>query len=137
MIRTEDKDFWQAQADKRAADYPHVGRMVTIVDGRKHKGKTGKVLAHKRDAYSDAFRYGNDASHTLRDMAGREGFVVLVDTGLEKFWVKASYCLCEGRKHTPEQNYRRFCVSCQLVSNERGRNLTQEEESELWKEIHT
>lgn len=108
MIRAEDRDFWQNMANKKALDFPHVGRRITIVAGRKHKGKTGTVRVHKRDQYSTAFRYGNDASLHLRDMAGREGFVVLVDTNTERFWVKASYCLCEGRKQTPEQAYEKI-----------------------------
>lgn len=136
MIKSEDRDFWQSVANKKALDYPHVGRKITVVDGRKHKGKTGIVRQHRIDRYSTAFRYGNDASHYMRDMAGREGFVVLIDTGLETFWVKASYCLCEGRAYTPEQNYFRWCKLCEKKSKELNRSLTEDETTVLWKEAH-
>jgi hypothetical protein len=93
-ITAENRDFWQDLANNLHQQRPHVGREVKIEKGRKHKGKQGKVIQHKLDQYDNAYRYGNDASHHYRDMAGRSGWVCLVETSNERFWVKASYTVC-------------------------------------------
>ncbi|AND75613.1 hypothetical protein [Nostoc phage A1] len=91
-INSENREAWQVLATTLSNQNPGVGKNVKIVDGRKHKGKTGKVIKHQRDRYSDAFRYGDSATHHLREIKGRYGYVCLIkdDTG-STFWVKAEY----------------------------------------------
>lgn len=87
-----ERDFWQQLANTAAAERPSVGKLVLINRGRKHKGKVGTVTRHQRDAYSDAFRYGDSSSHFLKECRGRDGYIVLVKTEEnETFWVKADY----------------------------------------------
>lgn len=94
-ITSDNRDIWQKLADGLSAQRPYAGRRVTIVGGRKHKDKVGTVIRHQHDQYSDAYRYGNDAHHHLRDLRGRSGWVCLVrfDDG-STGWVKADYTHC-------------------------------------------
>lgn len=94
-ITSENRDAWQAIANDCSKQRPYVGRLVKIVEGRKHKGKQGKVVRHMLDKYFDAFRYGSEASHHLTQMMGRHGYVVLVEQECgNRFWVRADYTLC-------------------------------------------
>ena len=86
-----DKNSWQILANQISQDRPSEGKQVEVVEGRKHKGKIGKVLQHQVDKFQNAFRYGGEGNLRLREMAGRYGYVCLIDTGIEKFWVKAHY----------------------------------------------
>jgi len=88
-INSENADAWRDIAARISEQRPDVGRIVTVTRG-KHKGKRGKVTRHMLDKYSDAFRYASEAQATLREMAGRAGFVCLVrfDDGTDG-WVKA------------------------------------------------
>lgn len=94
-ITNENAAGWQRIADSLSEQRPYAGRRVSIVGGRKHKGKVGTVLTHMLDRYSDAYRYGSDASHQMRDMRGRSGWVCKVrfDDG-STGWVKADYTEC-------------------------------------------
>jgi hypothetical protein len=97
-INADTREVWQHIADELSKQRPYPGRMVTITGGRKHKGKRGKVLRHQQDRFFDAFRYGNEASAHMTEMAGRYGYVCLVENEAnptDKFWVKADYCQCE------------------------------------------
>jgi hypothetical protein len=93
-INTETRDAWQAIANDLSKQRPYPGREVRVEAGRKHRGKTGRVLRHQCDKFGSAFRYGGDANLHMREMAGRYGFVVLVATETEQFWVKAEYVRC-------------------------------------------
>lgn len=94
-INSENREAWQALANEVSKDRPYVGRRVTVTGGRKHKGKSGEVVRHERDRYVDAFRYGNEAQHHMTQMRGRYGYVVLIDTGTERFWTKADNVTCQ------------------------------------------
>jgi hypothetical protein len=92
-ITDDNKDFWQKLANDLAADRPFAGKTVEVVKGRKHKGKVGIVRRHQLDKFSTAYRYGNDASHHMKDMAGTYGWCCMIQdnaTG-ENFWVRADY----------------------------------------------
>lgn len=71
---------------------PTVGKRVTIVDGRKHKGKTGVVFWHGADKFTGR-TYGDAMQKCLRDAMGKYGFRcgIQSDSG-EKFFVPADYC---------------------------------------------
>lgn len=91
-INEDTREFWQQLADDLSAQRPYPGRRIEIVKGRKHKGKTGIVRRHMPDRYYDAFRYASEASAHMIQMAGREGYVVLVDPeNGPSFWVRADY----------------------------------------------
>lgn len=106
-ITAENRDFWQDLANRLDADRPSAGRRVTVMLGRKNKGRTGIVLRHERSKYGQAYRYGSDASDHMRDMAGRYGWRVLIKTGDgTTFWTEADYCLVQGRR--PVGEFQRF-----------------------------
>lgn len=88
VINDTTRDAWQSLANKLALDRPSVGKRVQVQRG-KRKGKQGIVTRHMLDKFSRAYRYGGDASHHFKDMAGRAGWCCLVDTGTETFWTKA------------------------------------------------
>lgn len=74
---------------------PRKGKIVSVNSG-KHKDKVGTVILHMRDKYVNAFRYGSDANHLLREAAGRYGYVVKISRVIdiaagtfEEFFVKA------------------------------------------------
>lgn len=95
-INADTRSAWQAMADEASKTRPHPGRRVRIIGGRKHKGKVGTVVRHQVSQYGNAYRYGNDASHHLRDMRGRYGWTCLVRTDLgEQFWVDADHTECD------------------------------------------
>jgi hypothetical protein len=97
-INEETRDFWQQLANDLSKQRPYPSRLVKVTGGRKHKGKEGVVVRHQYDKFSNAFRYGGDANLQMREMAGRAGFVCLVDAGSERFWVKADYVECVDDK---------------------------------------
>jgi hypothetical protein len=96
VINSETKSAWQGIADTVSRQRPSVGRRALVVGGRKLKGEPVTILRHQLDKYVDVFRYGNEASHHVRAMSGRRGFMCLVrtDAGVEK-WVKANYLACD------------------------------------------
>ena len=97
-INQDTQKAWQDIANELSKQRPYPGRKVRITEGRKHKGKCGKVLRHQLDKFVDAFRYGGEANHHMTEMAGRFGYVCLVENTqdpLDRFWIKADYCLCE------------------------------------------
>lgn len=90
-INADTVDAWKALAQDLGAQRPSIGRSVTIVNG-KHKGKTGKVIAHIVSKFHNPFRYASEAQCHLREMAGRSGYVCRVRTESgEEFWVNAEY----------------------------------------------
>lgn len=91
IINADNREAWQSLANSASKEKPFVGRKVRIDNGRKHKGKIGEVMRHQQDKFWNAFRYGSPAQHMLTQMRGREGFVILVKTQTEQFWVKAEY----------------------------------------------
>lgn len=95
VLNERTREAWQAIANDLSKQRPYAGRRVRIVGGRKHKGKEGTVTRHQLDHYEDAFRYGGEASQHMAQMAGRDGYVVMVrpDAG-KPFWVKARFVLC-------------------------------------------
>ena len=90
-INAETRDAWQSIADELSKQRPWPGRRVRVTGGRKHAGKEGTVLRHQVSKYNDVFRYASEAQAHMREMAGRSGFVVLVqpDNDSKPFWVDA------------------------------------------------
>jgi hypothetical protein len=84
------QEQWKSLVDQTSPQRPSVGKIVKVVEGRKHLGKQGKVFWHGIDKYSDAWRYGSDAQHHLHDLCGRYGYRVGVETETEKFFVPAN-----------------------------------------------
>jgi hypothetical protein len=88
-INSDNVEAWKQLAKDLSKDRPDVGKTVLVQSG-KHKDKIGVVKRHMVDRYTQAYRYASEAQAHYRDMAGRYGWVVLIDTGTEKpFWVKA------------------------------------------------
>lgn len=85
----DNHEAWQKIIDDTSPQRPDVGKTVKVVEGRKYLGKVGKVLWHGRNKFSTAWRYGSDAQWHLRDVMGRNGFRIKIDTGTEKFFVDA------------------------------------------------
>lgn len=90
------REFWNDMGQQLSRQRPSCQRIVTIVQGRKARGRRGVVVKHMIDKYENAYRYGNETSHHMRDMQGREGWVcrVRLDSG-EEIWVKARYLVCD------------------------------------------
>jgi len=86
-ITAETRDAWQRLANDVAPQRPSVGKRVRVTSG-KHAGKDGLVTWHGRDNFANNY-YQSDAQLHLRDMCGRDGFRVRVDTGSETFFVGA------------------------------------------------
>jgi hypothetical protein len=87
VITSENRDAWQAIADRASSNYPAVGKRVRVTKG-KNAGKEGQVTWHGRNEYYDN-RYTTPAMMMLQDINGREGFRVRVCTATEKFFVNA------------------------------------------------
>ena len=91
-INADTVDAWRHIAAEASPQRPSPGRRVRVTGGRKHIGRDGVVLRHMPSRYLNAFRYGGEASHHMREIVGRYGYVVLVqpDEG-PPFWVRADY----------------------------------------------
>jgi hypothetical protein len=89
-INADTADAWRQIAKDCEATRPSAGKRVRVTGGRKHVGKEGTVLRHQISKFGDAYRYGNDASHHMRDMMGRSGWTCQVRTEAgETFWTDA------------------------------------------------
>lgn len=91
-INADTAKAWQEIANTLAVARPGVGRFVRSLTARgQAKGRSGVVIRHERDPFAvDAWRYGNEASMHMREMAGTYGFRVLVrDASGRTFWVSA------------------------------------------------
>lgn len=90
-INSDTVDFWRQLAKDLEPQRPSPGKQVKVTGGRKHKGKSGIVLRHMRSHFKDyLWQYGSEANLHMRDLRGREGFVILVhpNDGPD-FWVDA------------------------------------------------
>lgn len=90
MITTDNKDSWKRVADNAENNYPSVGKLVEVVGTKKHVGKKGIVKVHIVDQYDKFSKYCDSSMLLLRQLKGRNGYVVLVQTETENFWVKAN-----------------------------------------------
>ncbi len=84
----------QSLADLVAAYRPFVNSTVKVMfrgAPKKHQGKVGRVTWHGLDQFSrDAWRYGDSYSHALREVRGRYGYRVGIETEAgERFFVPA------------------------------------------------
>jgi len=87
-IFSEDtKEMWQRLADDCAVNRPSKGKHVLVIYG-KHAEKEGIVTWHGIDQYAST-RYKTGAQLHLRDLMGRSGFRVRIDTGTENFFIDA------------------------------------------------
>ena len=93
MINADTREAWQALATKCGERRPYVGRTMCVAAGRKHRGTIGVVQKHMVSRFKDPFRYASDAQATLRELAGRAGYVVLLAPcdGSTPFWVNAEH----------------------------------------------
>ena len=84
------RESGQELANALSEGRPNVGARVTVVDGKKHIGKTGDVFWHGKDKYSKAFMYGSPFSQSCSNIVGTYGFRVGIKTEEgEKFFVPA------------------------------------------------
>jgi hypothetical protein len=90
----ENRDAWNALFASVADQRPSVGKLVRVVDGRKHKGEEGRVVWHGEDRYYMAQhrRFMSDAQSALNEARGRNGWRVRIqpEEG-ESFFVNAAY----------------------------------------------
>lgn len=78
-----------AASDDANAQRPDPGKLVRV-DAGKRKGAEGIVIRHIQDRFGDKWRYGSDMQQMLRDVRGRYGFRVQVQTDTHgTFWVDA------------------------------------------------
>lgn len=92
-MNEETRQALQAAVNAAYADSPRIGRRVRIIDGRKHLGKTGVVVWHGPDRYSDAGRYDASwMSAAMREASGVYGYRIGVQTDDgSRFFVPADY----------------------------------------------
>ena len=77
---TTNREAWQNLANDLAPQRPSVGKSVRVTEGRKHLGKVGKVTWHGVNKFDDLWRYQSEAQMHYRDMAGRDGYRVGIET---------------------------------------------------------
>ena len=91
-LAREHQSFWQDVSAQLEPARPSVGKRVRSTTTRgKNVGRVGTVIRHEIDRFDgSAYRYGSDASHHMRDMAGTYGWRVQVrcDDGAT-FWLSA------------------------------------------------
>jgi hypothetical protein len=87
-LTAENAPVFQELFNSVARDKPSIGATIRVIYG-KHSGKIGTVTRHMLSRYKHPFRYGNAASHAMTQARGRGGYVVLVKTEMETFWVDA------------------------------------------------
>jgi len=89
VITAENARAWRGLAQSVEIDRPSVGKRVRVTRG-KRAGREGIVERHQLSRYGNACRYGDSASHMMRDMMGRSGWCVLVrDDAGATFWASA------------------------------------------------
>lgn len=89
LITSENRTAWQNLANDLSGQFPGRGKTVRVVSGKKHINKTGVVFWHGPDKFANT-RYKSDAQLMLRDLSGREGFRIGVETqDGEKFFIAA------------------------------------------------
>ena len=83
-------DGLHAVAQSTASERPDVGRWVRVDQGRR-TGVEGRVLRHVRDQFNTwKWRYGSDAQAMMKDILGKYGFRVQVETATHgTFWIDA------------------------------------------------
>ena len=87
----DNKEMWKKFVKENEPQRPSVSKRVIVIQGRKHKNKEGLVFWHGRDKYSNN-QYGSAASDALRDIIGRDGWRVGIETYEgERFFVNADY----------------------------------------------
>jgi hypothetical protein len=92
-----DSSVWDAL--KQVSDHgnvykqrPSVGKAVKVIEGKKHLGAVGTVRWHGIDKYDTSAQYMTDAQVCLRDMIGRLGYRIKIETESgESFFVSADY----------------------------------------------
>lgn len=79
-------------------DKPDVGCTVKVLNG-KHIGKIGVVQKHMRSRFENPYRYGNEMSHHMTDVRGRNGYTILIkQENNVTFWIKADNVMVCCRK---------------------------------------
>ena len=88
LITSENRDARQQLADDMSAQFPGVGKRVRVTAGRKHLGRVGIVRWHGPDKFANTY-YKSDAQLMLRDLRGRDGFRIRVESDGEFFFIAA------------------------------------------------
>lgn len=83
----DNREAWQQLTNDLAPQYPSVGKYVHVTTG-KNSGKEGFVTWHGINKFAST-QFCTDAQLHLRDMEGRRGFRVCINTGNERFYVDA------------------------------------------------
>ena len=78
---------WQRLVDDLSAQRPSVGKRVRVSSG-KFLGRVGIVRWHGPDKYARDY-YRTPAQLDLRDLRGRDGFRIRVESDGESFFVGA------------------------------------------------
>lgn len=96
-MNADTRDFWQDIATRLSRQRPDPGKKVTVIHGKRYRGERAEVVQRIKDKYEDAFRYGGEANHHMREMAGRYGFVcrVRLASSGQLVWIKARYLMCD------------------------------------------
>jgi hypothetical protein len=82
------REQWQRLADDLSAQRPSVGKRVRVSSGKKFLGRVGIVRWHGPDKYARDY-YRTPAQLDLRDLRGRDGFRIRVESDGESFFVGA------------------------------------------------
>jgi hypothetical protein len=86
-INSDTLDAWQKLAITLGTTRPSIGKRVMVKRG-KHAAEVGIVTWHGHNKFAD-WNHLTDAQYHLRELAGRWGYRVQIDTGTEKFFVDA------------------------------------------------
>lgn len=79
----------QEIVNEAAQQRPSVGERVRVETG-KRRGAEGTVLRHIVDRFGGKWKYGSDAQQSLREVSGRYGYRVQVQTETHgTFWMDA------------------------------------------------
>ena len=88
VITSENRQAWQDLADDLSVNRPSIGKIVQVIKG-KHAGKVGRVVWHGRDKFSTAYHYCNEAQSHMRDMEGKAGWRVAIQTIVDLDYAKS------------------------------------------------
>lgn len=85
LITSENRAAWQKLADDLGPGRPTVGKTVKVIAG-KYTGETGKVFWFGPDKFAST-RYCTDAQLALREIEGKRGFRVGIETANGRIFV--------------------------------------------------
>ena len=81
-------DAWNKLSEQVSPQRPSVGKRVRVIEG-KYSGKEGTVFWHGVDKFNSPYRYATNEQCWLRELVGRSGFRVGIETPEGKIFVSA------------------------------------------------